>query len=387
MDLLERYRRLENPKIIGLMSGTSIDAIDAALVEIKPKLRLLRLASLELPDGVRRRLHDFFKNKADTAELLKMHWLFGELLAQAAQRVMGEPGTADFIQADLIASHGQTVYHLPEGEEYLGFKVRGTLQLGEGAVIAERTRCLTVCDFRPQDLAAGGQGAPLVPFVDKTVFYSPDCDRIALNIGGMANITWIPKDREALCLACDTGPGNVLMDRLAEIYLHSSCDRDGALALRGRVIEELLGELMQHPFLHRPWPKSTGREEFGEEMTEALYERALERGWPIEDLMRTLAAFTAASIAMHIKTAANGRVEIVTGGGGLKNKAVMLELRNYMGEQAKFISMESLGVPAQAREAMAFAVLGHCCAMGEPCNLPSATGAERGCVLGKIVMP
>ncbi|MBQ7503398.1 anhydro-N-acetylmuramic acid kinase [bacterium] len=387
MDLLERYRSLENPRIIGLMSGTSVDAIDAALVEIKPKLRLLRLASLDLPDKVRRRLHDFFKNKADTADLLKMHWLFGDLLARAAQKAMGEPGTEGYIKADLIASHGQTVFHLPQEEDYLGFKVRGTLQLGEGAVIAEKTQCLTVCDFRPQDLASGGQGAPLVPFVDKTVFYSPDCDRIALNIGGMANITWIPKDRNALCLACDTGPGNVLMDRLAEIYLHESCDRDGALAMRGKVIEELLAELMQHPFLRKSWPKSTGREEFGEEMAEGLYERALANGWPIEDLMRTLAAFTAASISMHIKSAAKGKVEIVTGGGGVNNKAVMLELRRCMGEQAEFLSMESLGVPAQAREAMAFAVLGHCCAMGVPCNLPSATGAGRDCVLGKIVLP
>ena len=384
MDLLERYRGLDSPKVIGLMSGTSVDALDAALVEmVEGRPRLIRLSSLEWPQSVREMLQEIFRGGSSVFEVAKLHWLLGEYFAQAAELVMKEAG----VRADLIASHGQTIFHLPNEDDLLGHKVRATLQIGEGAVIAERTGCLTVCDFRPQDLACGGQGAPLVPFADKILFCDPQCDRIALNIGGMANITWIPKDGRD-CLACDTGPGNAILDRLAQVYLGQSCDLNGDFASTGSVIPELLEELMKHKFLALPMPKSTGREEFGAPLADSLIERAKDNGWLAQDLMFTLASFTAFSIALHIKRLLSGRCQVLVGGGGINNRVIMERLRYSLADkQVEFLSMESIGVPAQAREAMAFALLGHYTATGQTSNLPSATGAKRPCVLGKIVLP
>lgn len=396
MNLLERYRSLEHPKIIGLMSGTSIDAIDAAFVELQqhenegrpPELKMLSFSSLPLPEQVRSGLKDIFCGKASVQNVCDMNWLLGELFSEAALKAMREASeNGQPVKADLIASHGQTIAHYPAAHDYLGRTVRSTMQIGEGAVIAERTGCLTVCDFRPQDMACGGQGAPLVPFADRLLFHSDKINRVALNIGGMSNITWIP--REGKCSACDTGPGNVLCDRLAEIYLGESCDKDGRMAASGEVIEELMERLMAHPFLKLPAPKSTGREEFGAPMADKLAAEARERGWKPGDLMRTAAAFTAASIAVHIKPLLQyGPCSILTGGGGVHNKVIMAELRQRLEpDGAVFEDMESCGVPSQAREAAAFALFGHCTALGRAGNLPEATGAQKNCCLGKIVFP
>jgi len=372
-DALLNYRALKTPRVVGLMSGTSADAIDAALVEMGPRARLLDFRSHPLPEEVRRRLHEVFEDRGSPREILRLHWLLGELFARAALSVM-ESG------ADLVASHGQTIAHLPEFEDFCGEQVRGTFQIGEGAVIARRTGCLTVCDFRPADLAAGGQGAPLVPYADALLFRSPHLDRLALNLGGMANLTWIPSHGEVE--ACDTGPGNALMDALACQATGQACDRGGVLAARGRVLPELLADLLAHPFLARPAPKSTGREDFGRKLAERLWDR----GSP-EDLLRTAAAFTAASVMMHVQRFLRGEAEILVGGGGVENPVLMQELRDRMPAGVHLLRMEEVGVPAQAREAMAFAMLGHETAHGRPSNVPRATGASSSVVLGRILMP
>lgn len=372
-DALLRYRSLKAPRVVGLMSGTSADAIDAALVEMGPRARLLDFRSHPLPEEVRRRLQEVFDDRGSPREILRLHWLLGELFARAALSVM-EGG------ADLVASHGQTIAHLPQAEEYCGERVRGTLQIGEGAVIARRTGCLTVCDFRPSDLAAGGQGAPLVPFADTLLFRDPHLDRLALNLGGMANLTWIPSQGEVE--ACDTGPGNSLMDALAWRATGKACDRGGALAARGRVLPDLLAELMAHPFLSRPAPKSTGREEFGRPLAERLWGR----GSP-EDLLRTAAAFTAASVMLHVQRFLRGPAQILVGGGGVENPVLMQELFQRMPARVHLLRMEDVGVPAQAREAVAFALLGHETAHGRPSNVPRATGASSTAILGRILMP
>ena len=373
-DLLGRYRALEAPRVVGLMSGTSADAIDAALVEVGERPRLLEFRSHPLPDEVRARLHEVFDDRGTPRELTRLHWLLGELFARAALSVMDSG-------ADLVASHGQTVAHLPEAEEFCGESVRGTLQLGEAAVLARRTGCLVACDFRPADMVAGGQGAPLVPFADARLFHDPSRDRIALNLGGMANLTWIPARGEVE--ACDTGPGNALMDALALRATGQACDEGGRLAVRGRVLPEVLDELMAHPYLSRPAPKSTGREEFGRPVAERLWGRG-----SAEDLLRTAAAFTAASVALHVERYRSGRpVELLAAGGGVENPVLMEELRARLPAGVTLRRMDELGIPAQAREAMAFALLGHETAHGRPSNVPRATGASGPVVLGKLVFP
>lgn len=365
--MLARYRSLEAPRVVGLMSGTSIDAIDAALVEIAPAgVRLLDFRSHPLPDPVRARLHEVMDDRGTPRELTRLHWLLGELFARAALSVM---------PADLVASHGQTVAHLPDdGEE------RGTLQIGEGSVIAQRTGCLTVCDFRPADMAAGGQGAPLLPYLDARLLHDGSVDRIALNLGGMANLTWVPARGEVE--ACDTGPGNALMDALAERAVGAPCDVGGRMAARGSVIPELLDELMAHPFLAKPLPKSTGREEFGRPLADRLWGRA-----SAEDLMRTAAAFTAASVALHVARSLRGPAELFVAGGGVENPVLMAELAARLPSSVAVRRFDDLGIPAQAREAVGFALMGHETALGRPSNVPRATGASRPVVLGKIVYP
>ena len=373
-NLLQRYLTLEHPRVVGLMSGTSADAIDAALVEMGAEPKLLRFVSLPLPAPVRLRLQDIFADRGTPSDLTQMHWLLGELFAQAALEAMGEEG------ADLIASHGQTVCHLPNASDYLGYAVRGTLQIGEGAVIAERTGCLTVCDFRPQDLAVGGQGAPLVPYTDYLLFHSPEADRITLNIGGMSNITVIPAQGEVV--ACDTGPGNALSDALTCMATGQFYDENGALAAQGKVLPELLSELMTHPYLALPAPKSTGREVFGRPLAEKLRGRG-----EMNDLIRTAVAFTAQSIAVHVERYAPGLVDLLAAGGGVENPVLWRELQQRLPARVRLRRLEELGVPAQARECLAFALLGHEAVLGRPANLPGATGAKRRVVLGKLVIP
>jgi len=370
---LTRYRALERPRVVGLMSGTSADAIDAALVEMAERPRLVEFRSHPLPVQVRECLQEVFEDRGSPRDLLRLHWLLGELFARAALSVM-EQG------ADLVASHGQTVAHLPEAEDFCGQPVRGTLQLGEGSVIARRTGCLTVCDFRPADLAVGGQGAPLVPFADALLFHDPRVDRIALNLGGMANLTWIPGHGSVE--ACDTGPGNALMDALAFRASGQACDLGGRLAARGRVLPEVLAGLMAHPYLDRPAPKSTGRETFGRALADRLWGCG-----SAEDLLRTAAAFTAASVMLHVQRYLKGPAEILVGGGGVENPILMQELRSRLPAGVRLLRMDDGGVPAQAREAVAFAILGHHTAHGRPSNVPLATGAAFPAILGKIVLP
>ncbi|MGM9998038.1 MAG: anhydro-N-acetylmuramic acid kinase [Candidatus Bruticola sp.] len=388
MDLIAKYRSLAAPRVVGLMSGTSVDGVDAVLTEIHNGLpKFVRISSLPLPAEVRKRLLDICRNKADVVEVSRMHWLMGEILAQAVLHLQEEcrrSGESD--QIDLVASHGQTICHLPTEADYLSHRVRATLQIGEGAVIAERTGILTVCDFRPQDLAVGGQGAPLVPFADRLFFHADGVNRIALNIGGMSNITYIPAWGD--CTACDCGPGNALCDRLAEIYLQQPCDWGGQLALSGQIIPNLLDKLMKHPYFSLPAPKSTGREDFGAPLADRLAAEAKINGWTAADLMCTAAAFTAKAIALHVKLLADGKFcQILTGGGGVHNKAIMGELGRLLDGEVSFVSMEECGVPAQAREAMAFALFGHRTVRGLSANLPQATGAAKNCCLGKIVLP
>jgi len=283
---------------------------------------------------------------------------------------------------DAIASHGQTVAHHPDE--------RATLQIGDPSVIAERTGCTTVADFRPRDVAAGGEGAPLTPFFHFEAFARADEGRVVLNLGGIANVTWLP--RAAVpgdVIAFDVGPANALIDGVVT-HLTSGrerMDRDGARALRGSVDATLLARLLDDPYLHRPPPKSTGRERYGTKEAESLVREWRARGAAEDDLVATLVAFTAESVARACRgfLADPGEIDrMLVGGGGSRNPALMQALAASLPE-TEVQPFDAAGVPADAAEAMAFALMGRNALLGIPNHLPRCTGAARASVLGEIV--
>jgi anhydro-N-acetylmuramic acid kinase len=380
-------------RAIGLMSGTSADGIDAALVEIDnshiPRLclSLLAFTTLPYPEPARRELFGLFHG-GETAALCRLNFVLGELFARAALAVASEAGVP-IEDVDFIASHGQTVWHQPEAETVGEIATRATLQIGAAAVIAERTGCTVVSDFRARDIAAGGQGAPLAPYVDYLLLTDPERPRIAQNIGGIANLTYLPPGgRPEEVIAFDTGPGNATID--AAVFLgsggHHRFDQDGRRAARGTVHRNLVEYLLQHPFFDQPPPRSTGREVFGLEWVEGLKGMRGTRGRD-DDLVATLTCLTVESIAQAYERwlpPLAPETEIVLSGGGARNPTLVAWLRERVRPAVVRLSDE-FGLPIDAKEAMLFALLGAETLRGAPGNLPSATGAARPVVLGQIV--
>lgn len=373
-------------RAIGLMSGTSADGIDAALVEIEgepPRVRLLAFRTEPYPDEVRAELFALFSQAPEAvARLCYMNFLLGELFAEAALAVAREAGVA-MRKIDFIASHGQTVWHQPEPRTLAGRCTRASLQIGEPCVIAERTGVTVVADFRARDIAAGGEGAPLVPYVDWLLFAVPDRARAVQNLGGIGNVTFLPAGGElADVIAFDTGPGNMAIDAAAARVTGGAQtqDTDGRLARAGKVDPVLLKKLLADPFLRRPPPRSTGRERYGEAFVEVLWRRG-HRG---PDLVATLTAFTAASIADAYARWLPPVDEVVLGGGGVHNPALVAHLCARLAPVPVRTHAE-FGIPDDAKEAIAFALLGHATLLGRCASLPAATGAARGAILGKIV--
>ena len=391
MRALERLARQRSRTILGLMTGTSGDGIDTVLTEIEgcgesTQFRLLEFRTCEIADELREDLFRLFQPDALVDDLCRLNFALGEALADAALSVIEGAGMKP-AQVDLVGSHGQTVRHLPGGHP------PSTLQIGEPAVIAQRTGITTIADFRPADIAAGGEGAPLVPLVDHMLFTSKQGKgRIMLNIGGIANVTVLPAGGGPDdVLAFDTGPGNVLLDG-AVVYLSGGrerFDRDGARAAAGRADAGCVARLMEHEFIGRTPPKSTGREEFGTAYLAQLFAQLFD---PLEvtgdDLLATLTAFTATAIAagidLHAPDAARVS-EVWVSGGGVHNGHLM-KLLTQMMPTMTVAPIDALGVSADAKEALSFAVLANEALMGRTGNLPSATGALRPAVLGKIAI-
>ncbi|HID06646.1 MAG TPA: anhydro-N-acetylmuramic acid kinase, partial [Armatimonadetes bacterium] len=296
---IESYVKKSERRVVGLISGTSADGIDAALVRISGmmddiKIVLDAFITESYPDDVRDAIRAL-RSGGNAIELCRMNYILGELFAEACLKLLHRCGLSPS-DIDLIGSHGQTIYHLPpRGDNSFG----ATLQIGEGCVIAERTGIMVVCDFRSRDIAAGGQGAPLVPYVDYLLFRSELCNRVCLNIGGIANVTFLPQGVSSKeVIAFDTGPGNCLIDRAIQHFSggQSIQDVDGALAARGRVCEELLNDMLAHPFVKLPPPKSTDPEEFTGLFNRTL-KRASQLGLSDADTIATITAFTAITIA------------------------------------------------------------------------------------------
>ncbi|MCC7264401.1 MAG: anhydro-N-acetylmuramic acid kinase [Candidatus Latescibacteria bacterium] len=386
MDRLQTLKAKKSRRIVGLMSGTSADGIDAALVEVEgagpgTRIKLLAFQTLPMHDTLRQGVFSLFGPAATLDELCQLNFALGEAFAQAALEVIRGAGLEPRA-VDLIGSHGQTVRHLPLG------RPASTLQIGEPAVIAQHTGIPTIADFRPADMALGGQGAPLVPLVDFLLFGHGLRGRAMLNIGGIANATLLPAGGEAgQAWAFDLGPGNALIDGAAARFSggREHCDRDGRGAAAGKVHEEVLAELLTHEFLHLPPPKSTGREQFGAAFLESLFSR--HRLEPA-DWLATLTAFTARSIAEGLARFALGRTavdEVWVSGGGAHNPVLMARLRADL-PGLKVGSLDELGISVDAKEAVAFAVLANETLMERPGNLPAATGARGPAVLGKICL-
>jgi anhydro-N-acetylmuramic acid kinase len=383
---------------VGLMSGTSLDGVDAALVRLagpaeQPRVRLLAFVILPYPPEVRQWIMRLAAGEQTTVgEVSQLNFLLGELFAKAALRVCRVAHVSPQ-RISVIGSHGQTIYHqgrpelIPDHRAAVG---PNTLQISEPAVIAERTGAPVVADFRTADMAAGGQGAPLVPMVDYLLLRHGQKGTVALNIGGVANVTMIPGEAKPRdIVGFDTGPGNMVTDALVRHFTREReyYDSGGRVAARGKVNEPLLASALRHPFFLRPPPKSAGREQFGRAFVERYF---LSRKRPrFEDLLRTSVELTARTIVGALaRFVFPGRKidRLIVSGGGAHNRLLVKRLVELLPHLTVEPS-ERYGLPVDAKEAIAFAILADRTLHGLPGNLPSVTGARRAVVLGKIIRP
>ena len=385
--------------VAGVMSGTSADGINVALVRIAsgrtkteksreteiPRFELIANAEYPYPQSVRKAvLASMNATSARVADLSRLNFLLGELYAQAVLATQKKFGK----RAELVGCHGQTLYHQGNPERYLGRRVSVTWQVGEGAVIAARVGVPVVSDFRPADMAAGGKGAPLVPYLDYIFFRNPHIGRIMQNIGGIGNLTAIPAGAKPdKVVAFDTGPGNMVIDAVVEQLYGKPYDSAGRIAAEGEVLDQTLSSLLRAAyFSHKP-PKTAGREEFGREFVTDFLQRC--RGSRKQDIVATATALTAKSIAGAIRRfVLPGRgafKELIVSGGGAKNPTLLAMLSSELSRVDVQVHLsDALGLPGEAKEAVAFAILAFQTWHRQPSNIPSATGAKRPAILGKI---
>ncbi|HEY6043033.1 MAG TPA: anhydro-N-acetylmuramic acid kinase [Anaerolineae bacterium] len=369
--------------VLGLMSGSSGDGIDAAIVEIggvPPELRWRLIRHVYMPFS--RQLQDEIiacatASSGSVDRVCALSFELGERFADAALRAIKAAGLSPR-EVDLIGSHGQTVWHIPK---------QSTLQIGEPAVIAERTGIPTISNFRARDIAAGGHGAPLVAYVDVLLFTHAVRIRAMQNIGGIGNVTFLPpKGSPSNAFAFDTGPGNILIDQIVRWATNDELafDANGTLASRGRIDEPLLGELLEHPYLKLPPPKSTGREMYDTNFADTVWQRALEKGLAAQDVVATVTGYTVESIAKAYREFLPAvPEEVIVSGGGAKNPTLLKMLRARL-VGSHVTTTDEYGLPADAKEAVAFAILAYESAHNRPGNLSNATGATKSVTLGSI---
>jgi anhydro-N-acetylmuramic acid kinase len=371
-------------RVAGLMSGTSADGIDVAIVDLGPAgMSIVAFEMFPYPAAIREEVLSM-PHSGTTEDVCRMNFIIGELFAEALTKLCRRRRIA-LSSIDLAGSHGQTIWHDPKGIR-LGRKlVRSTLQIGEPCVIAARTGITTVADFRTADIAAGGQGAPLIPYVDHMLFSHPKRTRVLQNIGGIANLTWLRAGGSISdIIAFDTGPGNMVIDHAVSLVTNGkqTYDKNGRLAARGKVNEPLLSALMKTPYLRRRPPKTTGRELFGQGFAEAIRRRTRLSAC---DMVATVTAFTAKSIAQAYRRYLPVYPdEVILCGGGARNPA-LVEMLRQEAAPAEVMFTDDFGIDADAKEAISFAILAAETVRGKPSNVPAATGASHPAVLGKIV--
>lgn len=382
--------------VIGLMSGTSMDGIDGACirVQLQPNplrihdFALLNTVSVPFSDSVRKALLQAASGTPLSIDTFsQFHFRMGELFSEAALQLLKKL-EAQQIKVDLIASHGQTLWHMPPSSGQPGY----TCQIGAPAVLAERTGIPVVADFRPTDMAAGGQGAPLVPFADQLFFQDEVQVRSVLNIGGISNMTVLPARQEATLpvIAFDTGPGNMIIDGLMGHFFGQPYDADGKTAAEGQVHPEMLEKMLSHPYFMLSLPKSTGREQFGGDYISLLLQN-WESSVSPEDMVSTATEFTVVSIAQAYKRFVCPQYpvkEVILGGGGARNPILFNRLQVLLAEMGITLQLhEAYGISSQFKECIAFALLGYARLMGIPNTLPSCTGASRAVCAGGLWSP
>jgi anhydro-N-acetylmuramic acid kinase len=376
--------------VAGVMSGTSADGVDVAFLRLRGlgsylHLELLGYHHMDYPKSLRQAvLAAMNAGKTSVAELSRLNFRLGEFYAEAV-RLAQKKTRAPML--DLVGCHGQTIYHQGEAKPYLGKKITCTWQTGEGSVVASRLGVPVVSDFRPADMAADGKGAPLVPFLDYAIFRDKHIGRIVQNIGGIANLTAISAgSKPEKVLAFDTGPGNMVIDQLMQMLFKQPYDRDGAVGRKGTVIKPVLEESLRASFFKRKPPKTAGREEFGREYARTFLRKCGRAAKP--DIIATATALTARSItdAVDRFVLPGGKFrQLIVSGGGAKNETLM----NMLAEETAKMGLrlrysDDYGLPSQAKEAVAFALLAYQTWHRQPGNVPSATGAKKAVVLGKI---
>jgi anhydro-N-acetylmuramic acid kinase len=391
--LLQKQTKL----IVGLMSGTSLDGIDAAIVKIdgagiESQAELLYFKNFPYEDELREKLKELCTEQhSNTPRVCGMNFYLGERFADAVKKVVRHAGLS-LSDIDLISSHGQTIWHIPVSDPQAPFLIKSTLQVGDLSVIAKETGVITIGDYRTADMAVGGQGAPLAPYGDFIMFRHADKGRIVQNIGGIGNCAAIPAAAAPeQVVAFDTGPGNMIIDQAA--YELSSgartFDQGGVWAAEGKVNESLLAEMLKHPYLAMKPVKTTGREMFGKQYATDWIGQAQAESMASADIMATFTAFTAHTIAKsyedfilpHTKIE-----EVIISGGGAHNRTLMGMLASLLPKQ-QVLTSDDIGVSSDAKEAVAFAIFANNYVHGLPNNLPSATGADRPTIMGKLALP
>lgn len=368
---------------VGLMSGTSLDGIDAVLVEItgkneETKVKMLEFITLSFDSSTLARMNEALSlEMSDVAKICSMNIELGEYFAKAVKAVC-KKAAISLDSLDFIGSHGQTLYHIPEKKDSF---FASTLQVGDPAIICERTRTTVVSNFRERDMAVGGQGAPIVPYSEYLLYRSETATRILQNVGGIGNLTVLPKGESIdSIIAFDTGPGNVIINELCIHFFDLEYDQGGDIARAGQVNLELLDELMAHPYIQKPFPKTTGREEFGKQFTHALLEK-----WSLspEDFIATATMFTAKTIAWSIRSFIQDKTELIIGGGGSYNLTLLEMIKNELPE-VDVLTQEEIGYSSEAKEAIAMTILANQTMQHATSNVPNATGAKKAVPLGSI---
>jgi anhydro-N-acetylmuramic acid kinase len=386
------FRKKQTRRVVGIVSGTSADGATVAITEIQGSfneldVNLLAYKTFNYPFDLGEEVFKLFNpNSSGVEHVCKMNFVLGHFFAEAANRLIEESGFK-CSEIDLIGSHGQTVWHNPAKDQISGYLASSTMQLGEPTVIAQRTSLPVVADFRKADMAVGGEGAPLSPYLDFTLHRSPEKSRVFQNLGGIANLTYLPKNCELdKVIAFDTGPGNMMIDATVKYFSEGklSYDKNGWHAFRGKRNEDFLNILLKHPYFSRIPPKTTGREEFGEAYTKSLIHEADAIDLKSADLITTLSSLTVESVAKAYEDHLPGAVdEVYLSGGGALNSFIVEGLRERL-KPIPIMSYDELGINSLAKEAVLFAILANEHIIGVPSNIPSATGARKRVVLGTI---
>ncbi|WP_339207258.1 anhydro-N-acetylmuramic acid kinase [Paenibacillus sp. FSL K6-3182] len=398
---MDKQSKVEATYLVGLMSGTSVDGIDAAVIKLSPmpdkeqgvEIELLAFENTAFPKQVRNAIFELFDRANATIDKVgAMNMWLGELYAQATLSVIGKCGLEPS-QIFAVGSHGQTIYHAPEENVMDGYNLHCTVQIGDGAVIANRTAIPCVSDFRVADMAMGGQGAPLVPFTEYLLFNNPEKTLLLQNIGGIGNVTVLPANASPeQVFAFDTGPGNMIIDGLvAQLFAPMTMDVGGGIAASGQVIDELLKWMQQDEYYTMPLPKSTGRERFGQQYVAQIIEWMEANNWKAEDVIATATHLTAWSIVDSYEqyiAPQHQAQQLLIGGGGSYNKTLLRDLQQLFAPyKVQVLTQEDIGGNSDAKEAIAFAVLAYYTMKRLPNNIPLVTGASQPVVMGKISWP